>query len=223
MLKVGRALRPDRVVFLGDVIDAYCLSAHGGRALDRSQFLKDEIDAANLRLDEVQKLGAKRVDFLEGNHSVRASRYISDKAPELFGLVTIPKLLRIAERGWFWTPYRKSLKVGSMNFIHDCGYSGKDAGARSRDVFGGNVCQGHNHAMAVSYAGTLKGKVHVGASVGWLGDPSKIDYMNQANVAKNWIHGVGVAYHDTGTGIVYLSEVPFINGTALVGGKVVRG
>jgi hypothetical protein len=223
MLKVGRALKPDRIVMLGDYLDAYCVSSHGGKTQDRAALLVDEVADANKGLDEIERLGAKRVDFLFGNHTDRIRRYIADKAPELFGIVTAEQLFRLKERGWHWKPYREALKIGAMSFVHDVGKSGAGAAAKTRDIFGGNACIGHVHRNEMSYVGNLKGETHVGASFGWLGDRSKVDYMASPAVAREWTHGVGIAHHDTRTGVVYLTSVPFVNWTALVNGKVIRG
>jgi hypothetical protein len=222
MIKVGREFKPHRIIILGDFIDGYCVSSHGGRAPNREHLLEQEIGDGNVGLDQIAALGAKRVDFIEGNHEDRVRRYIADKCPELFGLVSVRKLLRVDERGWYWTPYRKSLKVGSVHFTHDVGKAGQGAAAKTRDVFGGNAVIGHVHRMECSYVGNLKGDVHVGMSLGWLGSADAVDYMASPAVARSWTHGVGLGVHDTTSGLVYLTPAPFVRGTALVNGKVVR-
>lgn len=216
MLKAGRVLRPDRIILLGDVIDNYCLSSHGNKDPDRINRLKYEIDDTNVGLDELEALGAKRLDYISSNHDVRLDRFIADKCPELFGLVSIRQLLRLEERGWTWTPYRQALRVGHVHFTHDVGSAGKGAAAKARDLYAGNAVIGHVHRAEMSYAGNWRGEVHVGASFGWLGDPDKVDYLHRQAVAKSWTWGFGVGVHHVDSGAIHMQAVPIINGRCFV-------
>lgn len=220
MLKAGRVLKPHRLILLGDVIDNYCLSSHGNKDPERINRLKHEIDSTNVGLDELESLGAAHNHYISSNHDVRLDRFIADKCPELFGLVSIRQLLRIDERGWTWTPYRSALQIGFVHFTHDVGNAGKGAASKARDLYAGNAVIGHVHRAELSYAGNWRGEVHVGASFGWLGDPEKVDYLHRQAVAKSWTWGFGVGHMEP-NGTIHMQAVPIINGRCVVNGELV--
>lgn len=214
-----RAFRPDRIVFLGDFADCYAVSFHP-KSPERRASLKEELEAVNARLDEVQALGAERVDFIEGNHEHRLARWVAEKAPELYGMIGAPGLLRIAERGWHWTPYRQHLKIGKLHATHDVGHAGVFAHRRSRIEYESNVLIGHTHRLAMEVSGTAAGSSHVGVMAGWLGDKEQIDYMHQTK-ANQWVHGFAIAYHETDTGNVHVVPVPIVDYRCIIEGQLV--
>jgi predicted phosphodiesterase len=218
-IKIGRAFKPDTLVHMGDLADFYAVSSHS-KDPTRAMSLKDEIlDVRRLRR-QMDSLGAERRIFIEGNHEDRLRRYLQDKAPHLFGLVSADELIQLSENGWEFIPYRKSAKVGKVWFTHDTGTAGKYSTARASETFQHSVVIGHHHAIQYHVAGDATGKYQVGAQFGWLGDISKVDYMHQIKVRRTWALGIGLGYHDKLTGAVYLTPVPFINYRACVEGRV---
>jgi metallophosphoesterase superfamily enzyme len=143
LLAAGRFLKPDTIVFLGDFADFMSVSFHPRELGRRGYTLKEEAEAVNARLDQIQALGAKRVVFIKGNHEYRLERYLTEKAPSLFGLVDVAALFRFEERGWECVEYRKHLKIGRMHFTHDVGHAGIYAHRQSRMAYEGNVVIGH--------------------------------------------------------------------------------
>lgn len=215
------AFRPDTIVFLGDFCDFNSISSHGKRP-DKIEHLKAEVEAANKELDRVQAIGAKRVIFCEGNHCFRAARFIADHAPALYGMFTVPHLLRMEERGWDFIPYRSFAKIGKLHFTHDCGHAGTTSAARSRESFGTNVIVGHSHCATVTYRGDAHGESHVGVSGGWLGNPKSVSYMHKVAVARNWQHAFSVAYIDKERGDAHVNLIPIVNGRCCVEGRLVE-
>lgn len=221
MLKVGRAFRPKHLICLGDFLDFYSVSSHS-KDPRRQGRLEDEIASAHEGLDELDALGAKNKIFVAGNHSDRLRRYLQDKAPELFGLVDIPQLFNLRKRGWSYVPYKSHGKLGKLHLTHDVGNAGRNATFAALDTYQHSVVTGHAHRLQYVVEGNAVGEYKLSAQFGWLGDISKIDYMNQAKANKNWALGFGIGYLDPASGIVYLTPVPIVKYSCVVEGKLYR-
>lgn len=220
MMAAARVFKPDTIVFLGDFADFVSVSFHPRELGRRSYTLEEEVAAVNARLDEIEALGASRVVFCKGNHEYRLERYLSEKAPELFGLVKTEALFRFAERGWSVVEYRHHVKIGKMHFTHDVGHAGIYAHRQSRMAYEGNVVLGHVHRLAMEVAGTSKGPSHVGIALGWLGDKKAIDYMHAAK-ASQWTLAFGIAYHERDTGNVHVVPIPIVDYRCVIEGHLI--
>lgn len=215
--KARMSFRPDHTVILGDFADFYAVSSHSKDA-HRPGRLKEEVEAVNAQLDIIDRHKDKRY-FIAGNHEHRLIRYLNDKAPELYGMISIPGLFLLKERGWQFKAYGDYLKIGHLALTHDEGSAGAMANRAALSTFGGNVVIGHCHSAAVTYLGTTSGKTHVGASFGWLGDAREINYMSRVKAAR-WTHGFGIGYIEA-NGVVHLQAVPIIGGRCVVEGRVI--
>lgn len=142
LLKAARAFKPDIIVTLGDFVDFYAVSSHSKNP-DRVRDLKWEVDEALTCLDELDSLGAHEKIYISGNHEDRLERFLQDKAPELFSIVKIPKILELDERGWRYVPYKDDIKLGKLYMTHDTGKAGKYAHYQALDAYQGNVVIGH--------------------------------------------------------------------------------
>jgi predicted phosphodiesterase len=219
VLKAARALKPEIIVSIGDFADFYSVSSHSknpARVANR----KMEVADVNRGLDELDALGAKRKEFIEGNHCQRLSRYLADRAPELFGLVGTPELLHLKKRGWSFTPYKDHTKIGRLHLTHDVGASGRNATFKALDTFQHSVVTGHSHRLQYVVEGTATGESKLSGMFGWLGDAKAVDYMHRFNDRKNWALGFGIGYHDTKTGVCYLTPVPIVRYTCVVNGQL---
>ena len=209
VLKVGKAIKPDECIIMGDWADFYAVSSHDKNP-DRMSF-ESEVRIAKKCLDHVKAVGANVNVFIQGNHEYRLERMIVKKAPELHNMTTTPKLLELAEKGFQYVPYRQSYLVGNMRFTHDVGPSGLHAATKSMAALGRNVVIGHCHRMEYCVQGTLDGARHVGISLGWLGSIAAAeDYMHMDKMAKDWTLGFGIGYHDTETGFVTMIPTPIL-------------
>jgi predicted phosphodiesterase len=222
MLRVGRALKPHTIIHQGDLVDFYSVSAHS-KDPARAVFLREEVKAGRQFRAKLDRLGAKRKVFIEGNHEHRLTRYLQDKAPELFGLVGTDSLLQLSENNWEYVPYRRHVKIGKVYFTHDTGNSGLYTTARALDAFQSSVAIGHHHQIEYRVEGDATGKHRVGAQFGWLGDVKAADYMHNIKAKRRWSLGFGVGYRDEKTNIVYLSPIPIVNYTACLNGRIYRG
>lgn len=208
MLKVGKKLQPHYLRVIGDLADFYSVSSHS-KDPSRTLRLAEEVEDVNVGLDDLDGLGAKDKEYHGGNHEDRLTRYLADKAPELFGVVGIPALLRLEERKWKYYPYKSYGKTGKLHFTHDVGASGRNATFRALDTFQHSIVTGHSHRMQYIVEGNAVGEYKVAAQFGWLGDRTKIDYMHRARVNKDWALGFGIGYVSE-QGIAYLTPVPII-------------
>src|SRR5688572_25203463 len=110
-MEAARGFKPDTLVHMGDLADFYRVSFHS-KDPSRTLSMKDEVLAVRALRGEMDDLGAKRKLFVEGNHESRLVRYLHDKAPELFGFISVDDLLQFTENGWEFTPYKSYAKVG---------------------------------------------------------------------------------------------------------------
>lgn len=220
-LAAAREWRPDVLVIIGDFVDSYSISSHA-KDPERKVNFRDEINAANAALDEIDSLRVPRVVFCEGNHETRLARAIAERAPEFHGLIDIRDLLRIHQRGYEWVPYKQLIRIGKIAFTHDVERCGVNAARQSLIDMGGNLVFGHTHRGAVVYAGTVEGDQHVCMNVGWLGSFDDIDYKHQARARREWQHGFGLVTLDA-TGCGWCEFVPILSGRCIVDGRVVSG
>lgn len=220
MLRAAESLGIENVAVLGDFADFYAVSSHPktpGRKVDFAW----EVDEVNMRLDDLDALFPGEKRFIAGNHEWRLERYLTDRAPELFGTVQVEKLFGFKERGWAYTPYKSHTKIGKLHLTHDAGKAGRMAHIDAMNAFQGNVVIGHTHRLGFAVEGSVKGDPHVGAMLGWLGDPTQCDYTFKIRAARDWAHGFGIAYVEP-CGNVHVVPVPIVNGKVLVEGRLIQ-
>lgn len=209
LLKVGKALKPKHLVCIGDFMDCVSISSHS-KDPARKALLSEELDYANLRLDELDALGAANKKMILGNHEHRNDRYVADRAPEYSGLVTLPDRLRLKDRGWSCTPYKKATKLGKVFLTHDVGAAGRNATFKALDTFQHSVVTGHAHRMQYVVEGNATGEQKLSAQFGWLGDVAHISYMHEFNAKRSWALGFGVGHLDAKSGVCYIVPVPIV-------------
>lgn len=203
MLAVAEDIKPDEVVILGDFADFYGVNSHG-KDPRIDILLRDEITYVNEKLDEIDSLfpDAKKV-FIEGNHEWRLARYISNKAPELYGLVEAKDLFRMDDRGWTWVPYTPNQHyqvAGSKLYArHEPLAGGKHVAQNTVEKAGCSMIFGHTHRIQEAQIVTLDGGNHRGISSGWLGDKNHPAFSYVKGIAQ-WALGFSmVDVLDNGT------------------------
>lgn len=174
MLRVGIDLIPDEIVILGDYADFYGVNSHG-KSPGIVETLKDEVQAVIDRLTELNKLfpTAKKI-FIEGNHEYRLARYISNSAPELFGMIGVKELLKLDDLGFKFIPYGPNQKyriLGSSLFArHEPLGGGTHVAHGTVNKAMASVIFGHTHRIQESQAVAMNGQNFRGISSGWLGN-----------------------------------------------------
>lgn len=219
MLKAARAFKPEHTIIMGDFIDCYSVSSHS-KDPNRALKMQEEVEETKKALDEISSIKSSNKVFIAGNHEDRMQRFLQDKAPELFNMISIPKILELKEKGFKYVPYKQSYRLGKLNLTHDTGSAGRYAHYKALDTFQHNVVIGHVHRIGYAVEGNAQGERHLTATFGWLGDINSVDYMHRIKVARDWSLGFGIGYLDPKTGTVYTVPVPIINYTVMVEGKL---
>lgn len=209
MLQVGAQVKPHHLLVNGDLADFYSVSSHSKQP-DRLDSLGAELLSVNDALDQLDGLKAKHKMFIAGNHEDRLTRYLQDKAPELFDIIDIPGLFNLEERHWDYTPYKEHTRIGKLYATHDVGTAGRFSTYKALDTYQHSITTGHAHRMSYVVEGNAVGEYKLSAQFGWLGDASKVNYMHKAMVRKNWALGFGVGHLNPLTGVVYLVPVPIV-------------
>lgn len=221
MLKAAKAFKPEHTIILGDFIDNYSVSSHSKNP-NRSLQLDQEIKESKVLLETISKLGSKNKVFVSGNHEDRLERYLMDKAPELFNMVKIEKILELKQNGFKYVPYKDHYTIGKLNITHDVGTAGRFAHYKSLDSFQHNIIIGHTHRLGYAVEGNAQGERHLTAMFGWLGDIESVDYMHKVKATRDWTLGFGIGYLDKKSNCVYVTPVPIINYTCVIEGKLFK-
>tara|TARA_R110002020_G_scaffold171937_1_gene362007 strand:+ start:1986 stop:2738 length:753 start_codon:yes stop_codon:yes gene_type:complete len=218
--KTIRKIKPDVLCILGDFADFYSVSAHD-KSPDRSLRLTDEVASVRKELSRFEKYKFKRKIFISGNHENRLERYISSRAPELFGLVTIPELFKLRQNGWEYVPYKRHVMIGNLAVSHDYGSAGATAHKTASQRLGNPVVIGHTHRAGTVSRRNLDGDLVMSGMFGWLGDVSQIDYAHSAQVGTDWVSGFGIGYMNQ-KGVVVLNSVPILGNSCVVEGQLIE-
>jgi predicted phosphodiesterase len=219
-MAIIKRLRPEVVVIIGDLFDFYAASSFPKNPTRKFRVI-DEVNEGLPLLDELEALRVPNVFYLEGNHEERLGRAVVSMAPALHGMVkTLPEIARIAERGWHWIPYKRSISIGKMRFSHDFTRCGVNAARQSLLDVGKSITFGHTHRLGVAYQGTIEDGSHVALNVGHGSDLRQVDYMHRDRALRDWQHGCGIIDEDE-RGFVWPQAVAIIDGAARVRGEKV--
>lgn len=217
--KVAKSFKPHQIVIGGDFIDNYTVSSHSKNP-NRAMKLKEEVDATIKELERFKRLGADKLVFLGGNHEDRLERYLMDRAPELYNIISTPKILELDRMGYIYSPYKEAYKIGKLILTHDLGKAGRTAHLKALDDSHQNIVIFHTHRLGYAVEGNIDGKKHVGAMLGWLGDVEGIDYKHKSLAKKEWALAFGIAYHEVDTGHVHVVPVPIVDYSCVIEGKL---
>ena len=199
---------PEVIVVLGDLCDFYSISRFT-KDPERQMGLHGEVATANEILDNLDGLNASQKIFIEGNHEYRLTNYLRTKAPELFGLVSVADLFKLESRGWEFTRYKDSYKLGKLWITHDVGTAGRYSVFRAADTFQHPVAMAHTHRIVSIVEGNALGEHFPAIQFGWLGDASQVDYAHRAMVNRYWSLGFGIGYMGYND-LVHLQAVPIV-------------
>ena len=120
LLDAIRKLKPNVVVLLGDIWDAYRLSRFNHLMKDAPTTVQ-ELDLVQRFLYWVRTAARKaRIIYIPGNHEERFSKQMSSKVPEVYGLeaVSVPALLKLEDMGIEWNHDRADVVFDEVKFRH---------------------------------------------------------------------------------------------------------
>lgn len=180
----------------GDIAEIESVSAHP-KSPTAQKLLLDELDYLNCELDKIEsQFQGVSVDYICGNHEGRMYRFIRDIAPQMWGMLKEPKLLKFDERkGFTFHDYGPTqwVKCGITNDLflrHEPlvggAYHAKGTAERSYV----SVLYGHTHQYQ-HFTSKKMGPtpyVNMAMSCGWLGDIKQpcFDYRGSKD---NWVNG----------------------------------
>jgi UDP-2,3-diacylglucosamine pyrophosphatase LpxH len=118
----------DGILQLGDFVDFFQISKYS-KDPSRKNTIKDDLTMFGLWLAKIDKMVKHGTKFwiTEGNHEARLTKFIWDKAPELYGLMpTIPEILNFQGRSaagrmiykWFPMSDWDACQIGDCIFHH---------------------------------------------------------------------------------------------------------
>lgn len=231
VLAIGKDVRPDIVVDMGDGVDAGHLSEKFKQNPTRTVSLQDEINLKRFQLATFRdSLPNTDYWYLEGNHEERLRRVMwntEGPAKELIKLdvvqrsLTWPKLLDLAALHISFLPYEQQphktllpkfiLKHGSI-VRKNSGYTATGEMAK----YNRSGASGHTHRLGVVWKRDLNG-CHVWIETGCccLLNP---EYVQD----PDWANGCVVLTFDTKTGAVQVEPVEIRDGHTIWRGAEYR-
>jgi len=210
VLKAFDHLKPQRVVILGDWLDAAFASAHPASSREEAEqgsYISDEIEPCRRLLEQLEE-HAKEIIYLEGNHEFRVERLIArDRGawlsiPEL----VLPKtLLSMGRKKKFtWIPYQHNASRGGayqlphyqiaegLVAVHGWSTSKYSARKHLDLIKGWSIVYGHTHrAQSDTVRHPMTGRINQAWSPGCL---SSLQPMWQHGSPTEWVHGFSLIY-----------------------------
>jgi hypothetical protein len=153
-IEYGMKGDPTILLLDGDVIDCHDLSVHDKDP--RHRYTEIELQMIAAELEQFRQAFPKaRIIWKEGNHEFRLQRYLTRRAPELFGLegMDIPGLIKMANGPAAmdrveWVTDKRVIRAGNIAFLHGHEFMGGGGVNPARWLFlrtGENATCGHFH------------------------------------------------------------------------------
>jgi predicted phosphodiesterase len=229
-LNIFKDQEVDGIILGGDVPEFESVSSHAKRP-DGAKQIVEELDYTNARMDELEAMFyGIPIDWVEGNHCHRLTRFLANMAPELFGLgLDCPTLFNVHERPYFtWHSYGPGqlARVGESNlYIRHEPLKGGVNHARATALCSNvDIVYGHTHSVSrytINNRG-ISGMESVTAySLPWLGDASQ-SCFNYRGAVDKWSNGCAVVTYDDETGEYQLDTIIITEDGAFYGGKSYR-
>lgn len=207
-------LRPDGIIWNGDIVDCYDLSVFDKDPLN-GRVLNKEVACVQEYGMWIKSMVKERV-WLGGNHEDRLRRYLW-KNTEKLGLdprETFQDIFRTERIGFHYEPYGAIYKAGKLDITHGSvvrKHSGWSARA-AYDDNGGSIMINHTHRMGVYYKTNSKG-THAAFENGCL---CKLDPEYCHN--PDWQQGFSVV-HVGNRGFYHVQQLPIIERKYMFYGK----
>ncbi len=223
-------INPDRVVMLGDHLDAGGTFSSHQRSYTKElvESYDADIIATNEFLDLI-RIGAPnaRIDYIEGNHEGHINRWCARNftsyrdAKMILGLIGPEAVLRLNQREIAY--YRGderyqglsipgTMRIGKLYYTHGIS-AAKHATSVHLERFGAPVMHGHTHRAQAYIARTVTSD-GIGA---WCpGTLAKLQPLYAHTNPTNWSAGYGVVTTSEATGNFSVMLVPILDGTSML-------
>jgi len=227
MLDVFDDMGLDEIVIIGDFGDFYFCNGHGKDPDIMEQWTpKREVAVVRRELEKLnERFPDTRIVFIEGNHEYRLSRYLKNKAPELFGLIDYQELIDPTGVVAEWVPYGPDqiyqLAKGQSKLFarHEPLSGGQFPALNTVKRANTSLVFGHTHASQQAQIRLFDGSHHVGATFGFLGDRDHPAF-GYVKARPTWVDGFAVCTTDLKTGDFFLEGVTIVNGHCKANGII---
>lgn len=214
-LEIIKEYKPKTIVLNGDVFDGARTSRHEALFGTVTPTAKQEVEACQERLDEIEKAYKSATRFwLYGNHDIRLWKYIYSNAPEILGMkgTDLMEYFPGWHHGW-------RLDVNDSTVIKHRLASGVHAAYNNVLKSGKTMVTGHLHRLCVTPWGDYNGR-RWGVDSGTLAEPSGEQFRYMEEAPTSGCSGFAVLTYKDGMLLPpELCEV--INGHAYFRGKEV--
>jgi len=215
-ISFGKWIKPDKIIFMGDVIDFYAISSFNKDPI-RALGIQKEIDEAISILKIFRKEFPKvEMDFIRGNHEKRLQSYLWKKASELSGLknMNVPALLELEKLN---IKYHKSGRMKLRGIVIKHGDKvRKHSAYTARGEFSETGLSGlsaHTHRIGM-HCRTNEGGRFFWYEIGCL---CKLNAEYMEGKMPNWQQGFAIGYFKLGSAKCNIHIVPVLNGKAICG------
>ncbi len=176
-LQAFESIDVDRIIILGDLLDAYNVSMHGAKNPDVIESLQDEMDYVKEWLISLRnRFKRQHIVYLEGNHSNRIERYILANAKPFHNMITPKKYFNLEDLDIEWHDYQDVYQVENCNLyaVHSPPSYGKNHAMTSLErKLDASFIYGCSHRAQVAHRTGANGSIYSAYMMGWLGDRTK--------------------------------------------------
>jgi predicted phosphodiesterase len=211
-----RHVKPQVIVWLGDVCDFYQLSKFDKNPL-RMNSLQEDLDRAEVLLQTVRDAAPNaEIHFLEGNHDQRIQRYLWHDAPPMSGLrnLLLQNLLNLDRmKVEYHSPGR--MLLGPLQLKHGDVVRARSGASAHVELERAWVsgASAHTHRLGQVYLRNDGGE-WTWAECGCL---CQLDAEYLRGATANWQHGLG--YAEVADDRYYLTTLPILSGKIVWGAR----
>jgi hypothetical protein len=193
LIHLIKELKPKVIVNNGDAFDGGAISRYPRIGFDSKPTVKQELEACQFYLGEIEDIAKCPLIWTMGNHDARFENILANNASQFEGV----KGFTLKEHFPRWQPCW-SYWVNEDTIIKHRYKNGRTAGYANALNSGVNIITGHTHVLAVqpitNYNGTLWG-----VQTGTLAEPNNMQFADYTeDNPKDWRSGFAVLTFDRG-------------------------
>ena len=213
-LKAHAVIKPDRTLFLGDIMDCGIFSQHPKRKIAENQaydFKKLEVDPCNAMMDRVQKNTKEWTYYLGGNHEERTEAWAvrsGQVGESIYSLISPENTIARDRKNFSFIPYSpptgnrlgfvqivkpsSQMTSGGLVAVHGWSWSKHAAYVHLEKSRSQSIVFGHTHrAQTIVSRDTWTGAPIKAFNPGTL---SKLQPLYMTSNPSEWSHGFAIIY-----------------------------